>query len=166
MITTITRIETAHRAFSGSGAAGNEEQLARSARAAANASSGFAHAEFMTDMGPQETSQLFQLFEIQKWNRVWLQRVVNRQISGNAAELTKTTRAVFEVLARHGSGAIKLDGLSPQVNGMHLAMVLRATADELEGTESWKKALAIARSALEEAGVDPKVALYGLTQVE
>lgn len=166
MITTITRIETNHRAFGGSSAASGEEQLARAARAATNAPSGLAHAEFMSDMGPQETRQLFELFEVQRWNRPWLQRVLNSGINGNAAELTVTTRAVFEVLARHGSDAIRLDGFSSHVNGMHLAMVLRATADELENTDAWKKALAIARTALEDAGIDPDVALYGLTQAE
>jgi hypothetical protein len=68
--------------------------------------------------------------------------------------------------ARHGAGAINLAGFGARVNGMHLAMVLRATADELEGTEAWKKALAVARTSLERAGIDPNVALYGLNQPE
>ena len=95
-------------------------------------------------------------------NQVWLQRVLDPHISGSAVELTRTTRAVFETLAHHGANAINLADLSGQVNGMHLAMVLRATADELDGTETWKKALAIARTSLEHVGIDPDIALYGL----
>lgn len=163
---TISRIETPLRAFGGSGAAAPEEQLARAARAMTSASIGLSHAEFVSDVGPRETGQLMEWSEVQKHNRAWLQRVLDPRIGATSAELTRTTRAVFEVLARHGAGAINLGGFGARVNGMHLAMVLRATADELDGTEAWKKALAIARSSLERAGVDPNVALYGLTQGE
>lgn len=164
---TITRFEMHQRTSSAScGSTALEDQLARAVRAVSNVSPSLSHSEFFPEMSPRESGQLMEWSEIQKWNRAWLQRVLNAQLVGNAAELTKTTRAVFEVLARYGSSAINLQGFGSRVNGMHLAMVLRATADELDATEPWKKALGIARTALEAAGVDPKVALYGLTSAE
>lgn len=160
---TITKFDTPLRAIGGAGSGGSqEEQLARAARAMTNAESGFSHSEFVSDVAPRDAQRLFEWSDIQKDNRAWLQRVLNPELPGSAAELTKTTRAVFEVLARHGPGAINLRGFGPGVNGMHLAMVLRAIADELEGDPSWQRAVGYARSALEQAGIEPAEALYGL----
>lgn len=163
---TITRFETPLRSLGGSGtSAASGAQLARAAQACSNASSGLSHAEFVSDLGPKQAGQVVDSWEVQKDNRAWLQRVLDQRLAGNSTELTRTTRAVFTVLAKHGPQAIKLDEFGP-VNGMHLAMVLRATADELDNTASWKKALSVARLALESSGVDPKIALYGLASEE
>jgi hypothetical protein len=163
---TITRIETPLRSLGGSGSSADSgTQLARAAQAFSNASSGLSHAEFVSDLGPREAGQVVDSWEVQKDNRAWLQRVLDPRLAANSTELTKTTRAIFTVLAKHGPQAIKLNGFG-QVNGMHLAMVLRATADELDTTASWKKALSIARLALEISGVDPRIALYGLASEE
>jgi hypothetical protein len=159
---TITRIDTPLRSLGGSGSSTSSgAQLARAAQAFSKASSGLSHAEFVSDLGPKEAGQVAEWSEVQNDNRAWLQRVLDPRLEGNSTELTKTTRAVFGVLAKHGPQVINLDGFT-RVNGMHLAMVLRATADELDNTNSWKKALGLARSALESSGVDPKIALYGL----
>ncbi len=163
---TISRIDTPLRAFCGSARSAPEAQLARAARAMTNSFVGLSQAEFVSDVGPRETGQLMEWSEVQHHNRAWLRRVLDPNISGTSAELTKTTRAVFEVLARYGARAINLAGFGDRVNGMHLAMVLRATADELEGTEAWENALVVARSSLERAGIDPSIALYGLSQSE
>jgi hypothetical protein len=157
---TISKLDTPLRALGGSGA--REKHLANAARAASNASAGLSQTEFLSDVGPRETEQLIDWSEKLKLNRVWLRRVLDTQLEHTSSELTRTTRAVFEVLARYGPEAINVDCLSAHVNGVHLAMVLRATADELEGTPAWTKALQYARAALESAGIDPHEALYGL----
>lgn len=167
-MTTITQFDTSRAAIGSIGAGGTqEERLAKAARAMTNAEPGFSRSEFLSDVAPHDAQRLFEWSEILKDNRGWLQRVLNPALDGSAAELTETTRAVFEVLARHGVGAIALHGFDPApVNGMHLAMVLRATADELEGDPRWQRALVRARAALDAAGVNPSEALYGLLKPE
>ena len=164
---TITRFDTPFRSFGSSGfGSSHEEQLASAARTLVKAESGLSHSEFVSEVAPVDAQRLFEWSDVLKDNRAWLQRVLNPGLDASAEELTKTTRAVFEVLARHGVSAINLRGFGHSVNGMHLAMVLRATADDLEGDPSWQRALEYAQTALREVGIEPTEALYGLMKAE
>jgi hypothetical protein len=93
----------------------------------------------------------------------WKTQVLNRGAAVNANALTVTVKPVFEALTLLGAGAVDLRDLSTkEVNGVHLAVVLRATYKQRERTPGWKDALAIAREALSRDGLDEKDALIGL----
>ncbi|MNL07001.1 hypothetical protein D3C87_1276590 [compost metagenome] len=92
----------------------------------------------------------------------WLARVLDKRLAQTSSELTKTVKAVFSVLSQFGPDAINLRHLPEGVNGVHLAVVLRSTADELEDTPAWRDALALAERALVRDGTDPQDALLGM----
>jgi hypothetical protein len=93
----------------------------------------------------------------------WKTRVLNRSAAVNSNALTVTVKPIFEALTLLGAGAVDLRGLpTTEVNGVHLAVVLRATFKQRERTPGWKEALSVAREALCRDGLDEKDALIGL----
>jgi hypothetical protein len=146
---TISRIESPVR----------QPSLLEMAAAAVTAPAGFARVEFLWDMDPEDRNLWSRKQEARS---KWLSRVLDRTLAPNSAELTKTVRPVFELLSQFGSESIDLRHLPETVNGVHLAAVLRSTADELDGTDAWRQALALAQRALLRDGLDPQDALLGM----
>lgn len=146
---TISRIEMPVR----------QTSLLEKAAAAVTVQAGFARAEFVSDMEPQDR---FLWSRKQEARSRWLSRVLDRTLAPTSNEITKTIRPVFELLSQFGPESVDLRHLPEAVNGVHLAAVLRSTANELEGTEPWRQALALAQRALVLDGVDPQDALFGM----
>lgn len=97
----------------------------------------------------------------------WKDRVLNCKLTVDSAELTRTAKSVMAALTKFGDEAIDLSALpADRVNGMHLAVLLRATWTRKESTKGWKTALGIARAALANQGVDPSEALIGMVTPE
>lgn len=81
----------------------------------------------------------------------------------DAETLAKTTVSLVKELALKGPRSISLQGLGvSKVSGMHLAVILRATASNRKDILGWKMALEIARAALNRDSINPAYALIGL----
>lgn len=94
----------------------------------------------------------------------WSAQLLNPQAGTRGKDLAKTATPVFEALLHLGPASIDLRNLpAEQVNGMHLAVILRATLSRRASTPGWDTALGLARQALVRAGIDPEIALSGLT---
>jgi len=93
----------------------------------------------------------------------WKRQLLDRHAELSANALTKTVKPVFKALTLFGAGAVDLRGLSVEtVNGVHLAVVLRATLTRKAQTLGWSEALSVARAALQRDGIDETDALAGL----
>ena len=145
---TISKIESPMRSIRGSSVA-------------ADRGPGLSRAEFLNDMDPSERQHWAKR---QEATSKWLARVLDRSLAPTSSELTKTVKTVFGALSQFGPEAINLRHLpEPEhVNGVHLAVVLRSTADDLEDTQAWRDALALAERALVRDGMDPQDALLGM----
>jgi len=105
----------------------------------------------------------FQQRTIDELNSAWKSQVLRSSAGISANDLTKTVKAVFQVLTSFGPAAIDLHNLPlEEVNGVHLAVVLRATMGKKEQTRGWAEALKIAGAALRRDGLDEADALSGL----
>jgi hypothetical protein len=94
----------------------------------------------------------------------WMSLMLDKSAPVNANALTKTVKPLFEALSRYGAGAVDLRGLrAEQVNGVHLAVVLRATFSRKQQTLGWEHALSVARDALRRDGLEDDDALAGLS---
>jgi hypothetical protein len=143
---TISKIETHMRSLSGP-------------RFVADHGPRLCRAEFLNDMAPYEREHWAKR---QEATSKWLARVLDKSLAPSSSELTKTVKAVFGALSQFGPEAVNLRHLPEAVNGVHLAVVLRSTADELENTQAWKDALALAERVLVRDGTDPQDALLGM----
>jgi hypothetical protein len=93
----------------------------------------------------------------------WKRFVLDASAAWDADALDSTVEPLFEALIKLGPSAIDLRGLrEEQVNGMHLAVVLRATFTVRHQTLGWQDALKVAESALRKQGCSPQEALMGL----
>jgi hypothetical protein len=100
---------------------------------------------------------------IENLNSAWKSQVLDSSAGILANDLTKTVKAIFQVMTSIGPAAIDLGDLpSEKVNGVHLAVVLRATMAKKEQTRGWATALETARAALRRDGLDEADALSGL----
>lgn len=94
-----------------------------------------------------------------QWGKLVLER--NAEVTANA--LSATVKPLFKALSSLGAGAIDLRSLpAERVNGVHLAVVLRATLSQKELTPGWEEALEVARAALRRDGIDEADALIGM----
>lgn len=94
----------------------------------------------------------------------WKAQVLGPNSGVDAKSLTKTVKVVFQAVTQYGGAAIDLRDLPQErVNGMQLAVVLRATMARRELTKGWAEALEVARAALRRDGLDDSDALSGLT---
>ncbi len=101
----------------------------------------------------------------EEFNRQWRERVLLPDAPLTANALTETAKPVFEALLELGDWAIDLSGLCPsEVNGVHLAVILRATLRHKQTTKGWESALEVARQALRLANVDERKVLSGLVK--
>jgi hypothetical protein len=77
--------------------------------------------------------------------------------------LTETADLALDFVAKYGADKVELSNLDPsKVNGEHLATLLRALSTWQDEIPGWHDALRIDIQALEQAGVDPADALFGM----
>lgn len=78
--------------------------------------------------------------------------------------LTVTAETALEAIAEYGPEVIPTSDLSGlQIQGEHLATLLRATYSWRNEIAGWSEALEVARRSLADQGVDPDDALYGMS---
>lgn len=100
---------------------------------------------------------------LEEMNAKWQKNLFNPELDHNAKDLIKTVKPLMAVLMKHGTQAINLENLMPEkVNGMHLAVILRSTAEKRNEVKGWAEALEVARQALTSQKIDPNEALIGL----
>ncbi|MNX82943.1 hypothetical protein D3C86_1146860 [compost metagenome] len=93
----------------------------------------------------------------------WKKLVLNPSAKIDAASLSETTMPLFQALADGGPQSIDLADLPlERVNGVHLAVVLRATFSRKHEVSGWHEALHKARTALRRDGISEEDALMGL----
>lgn len=93
----------------------------------------------------------------------WKKLVLNPTAKADAASLYETTMPLFQALADGGPQSIDLTDLPfERVNGVHLAVVLRATFSHKHEVLGWQEALHKARMALRRDGLSEQDALMGL----
>lgn len=101
--------------------------------------------------------------EVKALSDQWRKLVLDRHAPITANALTATVKPLFRALSRLGAGAVDLRDLPiDQVNGIHLAVVLRATLSFKKRTPGWDEALSIARAALRRDNINEADALMGL----
>jgi hypothetical protein len=93
----------------------------------------------------------------------WKAQLLNPQAEVSSSALTSTLRPVVQALLELGPGGVNLSSLPVEsVNGVHLAVVLRATLKRKDFTPGWDDALRVARAALAREGIDETKVLSGL----
>ena len=93
----------------------------------------------------------------------WKKLLLDRDAAVNANALTLTARPVFQALLQFGPGAVDLRDLPVErVNGVHLAVILRATLTKKNLTPGWADALSVARAAIARDKLSEADALGGL----
>lgn len=97
------------------------------------------------------------------FNAQWRACVTNANAALTADALTETVEPVFQALLELGEWSVDLSGLQPdQVNGVHLAVILRATLRHKKTTHGWDEALQVARAAVARMNLDERKVLSGL----
>jgi type I restriction enzyme R subunit len=95
----------------------------------------------------------------------WKSLVIDPAAKIDAEALSKTTMPLFKALSAGGPKSIDLTNLpQDRINGVHLAVVLRATFARRHETPGWDDALTQARIALKRDGLSEDDALMGLSE--
>ena len=95
---------------------------------------------------------------------VWKKHLMNVQAATDVDAISETIDAAYEAIDQFGVGALDFSGFDPdEVNGEHLAALLRATYSVRAWTLGWNDALQVAEQALKAAHVDVDDALAGLS---
>ncbi|MDG0065848.1 hypothetical protein MMB92_17950 [Burkholderia sp. IO2] len=98
----------------------------------------------------------------QKWQRL----VFDPSASVDVDDLSETVGAVYEAIDTFGPSVVSFEHIeAAAVQGEHLAVALRATSPWRDEIAGWHAALQTARMALENSGVPPEDALYGLIDI-
>lgn len=93
----------------------------------------------------------------------WRQFVQDSDSSSDVDALTSTVEATLEFIATYGPRALDLRNLdSSEVQGEHLAALLRASSTWRNDVPGWVDAVDVAKEALRRAGVDEQDALFGM----
>lgn len=93
----------------------------------------------------------------------WKSLLLNPSAEINANALSLTVKNLFEAILEYGQMTIDLRGLPiEKVNGVHLAVILRATFSKKNNTPGWDEALLIVKDALKRDGLDEANVLFGL----
>jgi hypothetical protein len=93
----------------------------------------------------------------------WKKHLYNLSAWFDVDTLSETIDGIYDAIDQFGPGAIDLSSIeSKDVNGVHLAAILRATFPFQNFTQGWDHALGEAVSALQRDGVDINDALAGL----
>lgn len=99
----------------------------------------------------------------EEMNAKWKNNLFNLELGYGAKDLIKTTKPLMAFLLQFGAGSVDLSNLnSDKINGMHLAVVLRATAEKKSEVKGWIEALEVAKKALDNQKINPEEALIGL----
>jgi len=78
-------------------------------------------------------------------------------------DISETVEAVLDAISQYGLGSLSFSGLNAeQVNGEHLAAMLRTTFTWRDQIDGWRQGLETASLALERSGLDPDEVLLGL----
>lgn len=78
-------------------------------------------------------------------------------------DISETVEAVLDAISQYGLGSLNFSGLnSKQVNGEHLAAMLRTTFTWRNQIEGWQQGMETASLALKRSGLDPDEVLLGL----
>lgn len=86
---------------------------------------------------------------LKSWTTEWKRSVRDIDAPTDSAALSKTVEPLFSVMARFGPNAIDLtDFQDDRFNGVHMAVVLRATSSRKSDVPGWDAAFSFAVSAL------------------
>jgi hypothetical protein len=122
----------------------------------------FKHASF------GNAAQLGLLMQMTEWKQTVAVERVGRHVfnphsSADVDSLTETVEAVLDAVSEFGPSVIKLKNLrAEQVQGEHLAALLRVTSTWQDEVADWKDALGVASKAVLLAGSDPEDILFGM----
>lgn len=95
--------------------------------------------------------------------RQWKRYVFDPSAPTDVDAISETVDRVFDVISEYGPGSLSLADVQPNnVQGEHLAAVLRASSSWADAVPGWHDALQIAATALANSGIDPNDALYGM----
>lgn len=108
-----------------------------------------------------------------QWNRqakaiaafsvYWKKFLMDPRASVDVDAISESIDHIYEAIDQFGPGGIDLNNLRAQdVNGEHLAAILRATSSWKTLVPGWIDALQVAAAALKIANVDAEDALFGL----
>ncbi|MBB6582768.1 hypothetical protein [Ralstonia solanacearum] len=99
--------------------------------------------------------------------RQWKRYVFDPASPTDVDAISETVDRVFDVISEFGPGALSLADVRPdEVQGEHLAAVLRASSSWADAVPGWSNALQVAATALTNSGIDPNDALYGMIDIE
>lgn len=105
-----------------------------------------------------QAAETMSIFAVQ-----WKASLLDRTAGRRSRDLSKTVEPVMQALLALGPSAIDLRDLPlDRVNGMHLAVVLRATFTQRAQTPGWTQALSIAQAALRRDNINETSVLSGL----
>lgn len=113
-------------------------------------------------------AQLGLLLQMRDWKQaVAVERVgrhvFNPHASTDVDSLTETVEAVLDAVAEFGPSVLRLKDLHAEnVQGEHLAALLRVTSTWQEDVPDWTDALDVAAKAVVLAGSDPEDILFGM----
>ena len=89
--------------------------------------------------------------------------VFNPRAATDVDSITETVEAVLDAVAEFGPSVLKLQNLRPEnVQGEHLAALLRVSSTWQDDVLDWGNALEVAANAVTLAGSDPKDILFGM----
>ena len=93
----------------------------------------------------------------------WKHYIFNVASPTDVDAISQTIERVLETVVQYGPECVDLTSAEPeQVNGEHLAALLRATFVWQDKVPGWRRGLDIATAALQRAGINPQDALIGL----
>lgn len=100
--------------------------------------------------------------ERQNLTRKLVENASDPALSFDVDAISETVDNCYELLSRWGSGALDMSRLLSAGNPIHLAAVLRVTADAEQASSSWQELLGYTVELSRRVGVEPADALYGL----
>lgn len=115
-----------------------------------------------------DAAQLSLLLQMMDWKQnVAVEKIgrhlFNRHASVDVDTLTETVEAVLDAVAEFGPSVLKLQNLHEEnVQGEHLAALLRVTSTWQYEVENWDYALGVAKKAVILAGDDPEDIMFGM----
>lgn len=122
----------------------------------------FRHASF-ADAAQQGLIKQVLGWKEAKATEKWRRYVFNPQSSADVDALTETVEAVLDAVSEFGPSVLKINGLrAKNVNGEHLAALLRVSSTWQNDIAGWSEALSIAVEAVSQSGADPDDIFFGM----
>lgn len=94
--------------------------------------------------------------------RTIVKNASDRSLAEDVDAVTETVDCCYELLSRWGENKLNMADFSTGKNPIHLAALLRVTAEVREQVGNWNSLLGYTIELSKEAGIDPEDALYGL----